>query len=169
MLATKIHPHTEDGDAFSPVAEDLHPHGEDPDVPPPETIEGLSEELDRLGRKLYDAALVLRRVSGRFEGSDHEDEYGTLRAAAKLSGRSHHRLQEATNALQRENTEGIGWRMDEVSLPVQNANALLVDWMGGHPSDRAQDLSGSIYTAAWTLDYVAKRLHFLVDADLPFD
>jgi hypothetical protein len=169
MLATKIHPHTEDGNAFSPVAEDLHPHGENPDVPPPETIEGLSEELDRLGTKLYDAALVLRRVSGHFEGSDHEDEYGTLWVAAKLSGRSYHRLQEAADALQRENTGGIGWRMHEVSLPVENADALLTDWMVGYPSDKAQELAGSIHAAAWTLDYVAKRLHFLVDADLPFD
>ena len=161
--------HTKNGEPFDPVTEDLHPHGEDPDVGVPSGPDELSGELDRLASKLYDASLILRRVSSRFEDSSHEHEHATIFAAATLSNRAHERLQEAADALSSGHTGNTGYRMHDVTLPAENAHALLNDWMMGYPSDRAQGLAGTIYAVAWTLDYVGRRLHFLVqDCELPY-
>jgi len=155
--------HTENGEAFGTVTEELHPHGEDPDVDVPQSADELSDQLGRLAGKLHNTSLILRRVTSHFETTGDESELGTIMTAEGLADRSHERLQEAADALSKEHTENVGWRMHEVTLPVGNAHKLLCDWMGGYPSDKAQQLSGSIYATIWTLDYVEKRLNFLVE------
>jgi hypothetical protein len=161
--------HTENGDAFEPVTEDLHAYGEDPDARVPESAAELSEELGRLAGELHDASLILRRVSSHFDERELEEELGTIMTAERIADRCHTRLQEAADALSNGHTEHVGWRMDEVRIPVGNAHSLLSDWMGGYPSATAENLAGTIFTPVWTLDYVEKRLAFLVnDCELGF-
>ena len=74
--------------------------------------------------------------------------------AERIADRCHTRLQEAADALSNGHTEHVGWRMAEVGIPVGNAHSLLSDWMGGYPSDTAENLAGTIFTPVWMLDYV---------------
>ncbi|WP_118841655.1 hypothetical protein [Salinibacter ruber] len=79
--------HTENGEAFEPITEDLHAYGEDPDARVPESAAELSEELGRLAGELHDVSLILRRVSSHFEEKDLEEELGTIMAAERIADR----------------------------------------------------------------------------------
>lgn len=145
----------------------MHFHAKDPEAPAPSTIEDLQHELEQLGADLHDASHLAHIL---FEYQP-EKVQGAVSMVEGLARRSYERVQEAADALSSGHTENVGFRMDDVIMPVRQAHGVAQqawDVRETHEVSEQQSQSFSALTNA--LHYVYERLEYLVyEADLPID
>jgi len=166
---TRTHNHTQNGDAFAPLADEMiHRHGKEPEAPAPSSTDELSIELGHLATDLLEVSGLLKILA---EGTSREALSSYLWALEGLTDRAHKRLDEASDALYNGHTQSVGERIEDVGAMALHANhALRLAWETAESGTTSSEMrAGAFAVASNAIDYVQERLDFLLyESDLSY-
>jgi hypothetical protein len=161
-------PYTTTREPFSPLPEQMDLWGKDPEAPVPGTIDGYEDHLFSLSGDLVQAS----DLADALVPYAPEDLVPLLLAIEDQTERANRRLTEAGEALHSEHMENVGHRIEDVGamvLQLESVASLALE-VHSRCEDNTEMVAGVLCSASNAIEYVRKRLDFLVyEADLPTD